>query len=226
MGIIRQSLQNIQVEGGFSALDSFPQPHSPETYPELLLPSEIIQKQLSIPSVLILLINSESGRKEGNGWTRASWFDYRMTKPPIRMGFCVVEPRAGFPPSRCDERLNKEDEVTAWKSYPLIMRLHLFSGPLHGRSQTAQTINSIYFTLRAPVCVCCSFGLAFSCHLECGVNRNAMATCQHGGACPDGKSAWWLQRLPLKEQLNTHKTLGIRAGKTSGGHLQPTPHES
>jgi hypothetical protein len=105
------------------------------------------------------------------------------------------------------------------------MGLYLFSGPLNGCSQIAQTINLIYFTLRAPVCVCCSFGLAFSCHLECGVNRNAMATCQYGGACPDGKSVWWLQRLPLKEQLNIHRTLGIQAIETSGSHLQPTAHE-
>lgn len=65
VGIVRQVLQNIQVEGGFSALDSSPQPHSLETYPELLLQSEIIQKWISISSVLILLMNSETGRKEG-----------------------------------------------------------------------------------------------------------------------------------------------------------------
>lgn len=68
-------------------------------------------------------------------------------------------------------------------------------------------------------------GWRFSCHLECGVNRNAMATCQSGGAYPDGKSVCWLHRLPLKEKFSTHKTLGIQAGVTSGGHLQPTMQE-
>lgn len=95
------------------------------------------------------------------GWTRPGWFDSRLIQP-IRMGLCVVELKGtGFPPSLCELRENKEDGVTASKGYPLIMRLNLFSGPLNGCSKTAQTINSIYFTLRAPVCVCCSFGLAF-----------------------------------------------------------------
>lgn len=68
-------------------------------------------------------------------------------------------------------------------------------------------------------------GWLFSCHLECGVNRNVMATCQCGGVYPDGKNVCWLHRFPLKEKLGTHKTLGIQTGGASGGPLHPTTRE-
>lgn len=38
----------------------------------------------------------------------------------------------------------------------------------------------------------------FSCHLKCGVNRNAVATCQQDGACPDGKSCLLAAQAPFK----------------------------
>lgn len=63
----------------------------------------------------------------------------------------------------------------------------------------------------------------FSCHLECGVNRNAMATCQYGRVYPDGKNVCWLHRFPLKEKLSTHKTLAVQ----TEGHQEATcipPH--
>lgn len=68
-------------------------------------------------------------------------------------------------------------------------------------------------------------GWRFSCHLECGVNRNAMATCQYDGVYPDGKTVCWLHRFPLKEKLRTHKTLGVQNGGTSGGHLHSTTRD-
>lgn len=40
---MRQTLHKVPVEDGFSALESFPQPHSPETHPVALLESGIIQ---------------------------------------------------------------------------------------------------------------------------------------------------------------------------------------
>ena len=92
---------------------------------------------------------------------------------------------------------------------------------LNGCSKMAQTINSIYFTWRAPGDVHCSFGLGFCMLLRMGNGRRAVETHQCRGARLGARSCLKATQAPFRRKTQYPQKLKCSAWNDLGVSWDP-----